>query len=151
MSKRKNRSSAPNIPQATLDRARQQLAGDVTPVPEEPVEPAVEAVEAEVEDTLEPVKATPAASSRVAAQRAAAGASRSRAASGRRLQSVQAKGGRKELLDTEAVKNRLLHPTRVVTEAELREQYGYVIRDLRMIAIIAAAMIILMVVLAQIL
>jgi hypothetical protein len=145
MSKRKNRSSAPNIPQATLDRARQQLAGDAVPD-----EPAEEAVQTEVEATPEPVKAAPVSSSRVAAQRAA-GSTRSRASAARRVQTAQAKGGRKELLDTEIVKNRLLHPTRMVTEAQLREEYGYVIRDLRTIAIIAIAMVVLMVVLAQVL
>ena len=147
MSKRKNRSSAPNIPQATLDRARQQLGGDGAPASVEPEE----VVEAEVIAEAQPVKAAPAASSsRVAAQRAAT-SSRSRGTGNRRVQSAQSKGGRKDQLDTEMVKNRLLHPTRVVTEAQLREEYGYVIADLRTIAIIAVAMIVLMVVLAQVL
>ena len=144
MSKRKNRSSAPNIPQATLDRARQQLGGDAVPAPDEPVE----AVEAEIKP--EPVKAAPVPSSRVAAQRAVS-SPRSRANANRRVQSAQSKGGHKELLDTEMVKNRLLHPTRIVTEDQLREEYGYVISDLRTIAIIAVAMVVLMVVLAQVL
>ena len=146
MSKRKNRSSAPNIPQATLDRARQQLAGDAAPAPTS-AEP-VEAVEAEAKP--EPVKAASVPSSRVAAQRAA-GSTRSRANANRRVQSAQSKGGRKDQMDTQIVKNRLLHPTRIVTEAQLHEEYGYVVSDLRTIAIIAVAMVVLMVVLAQIL
>jgi hypothetical protein len=144
MSKRKNRSSAPNIPQATLDRARQQLGGSAESTQVEPVE----AVEAEAKP--EPVKAAPVPSSRVAAQRAAS-SSRSRSTGNRRVQSAQSKGGRKELMDTEIVKNRLLHPTRIVTEDQLREEYGYVVSDLRTIAIIAVAMVVLMVVLAQVL
>jgi hypothetical protein len=144
MSKRKNRSSAPNIPQATLDRARQQLGADTAPAPVEPVEAV------EVETKPEPMKAASVPSSRVAAQRAAS-SPRSRASANRRVQTAQSKGGRKDQLDTEIVKNRLLHPTRMVSEAELREEYGYVIADLRTIAIIAVAMVVLMVVLAQIL
>ncbi|MEO8610517.1 MAG: hypothetical protein ABI690_21650 [Chloroflexota bacterium] len=150
MSKRKNRSSAPNIPQATLDRARQQLGVSPESEPVEPVE-AVEDVEAEVVAEAKPqaVKAAAVPSSRVAAQRASS-ASRSRTTN-RRVQSAQSKGGRKEQLGTDIVKNRLLHPTRMVSEAELREEYGYVMADLRTIAIIAVAMVVLMVVLAQIL
>lgn len=148
MSKRKNRSSAPNIPQATLDRARQQITGDAAPTPA-PAEP-VETVAAEAKP--EPVaKAAPSASSRVAAQRAG-NTSRGRSTSARRVQSAQAKGGgRRDQLDNEIVKNRLMHPTRMVSEAELREEYGYVTKDLRTIAIIAVAMIAIMVVLAQVL
>jgi hypothetical protein len=148
MSKRKNRSSAPNIPQATLDRARQQLGGSATPVPAEPVETVEDEVVAEAKP--QPAKTTSAPSSRVAAQRASS-TSRSRSTGNRRVQSAQSRGGRKDQMDTEIVKNRLLHPTRMVSEAELREEYGYVIADLRTIAIIAVAMVVIMVVLAQVL
>jgi hypothetical protein len=51
---------------------------------------------------------------------------------------------------TDVVRNRLMHPTRVVTENQLRQEYGYVMRDLRMIGLISIAMIVLMVVVAQI-
>jgi hypothetical protein len=148
MSKRKNRSSAPNIPQATLDRARQQITGSAEPTPA-PAEP-VETVAAEAKS--EPVaKVAPSASSRVAAQRAAS-SSRGRTTSGRRVQSAQAKsGGRRDQLDSQLVKNRLLHPTKTVSEAELRQEYGYVVKDLRTIAIISITMIAIMVVLAQVL
>jgi hypothetical protein len=141
MSKRKNRTTSPNIPQATLDRARQQISGD-TPVP-----PAAPVEEAAVEAKVEPVtQANPAP--RPSAARVSASSNRAR--SNRRTQPAQAKGGRKEAMGTDIVRNRLMHPTRVVTENQLREEYGYVMRDLRMIGFISIAMIVLMVVVAQI-
>jgi hypothetical protein len=140
MSKRKNRSASPNIPQATLDRARQQISGDAPLEPVEAVEEA--AAEAKVESvTLTNPPPRPAA-------RISASSSRTRGT--RRTQPAQAKGGRKEAMGTDIVRNRLLHPTRVVTENQLREEYGYVMRDLRMIGLISIAMIVLMIVVAQI-
>jgi hypothetical protein len=141
MSKRKNRSSSPNLPQATLDRARQQLG--VTPPPAEETEPVEEAVEADAEATPEvvlaaaPSPAAPSAASRPRTTR-------------RRTEPVRAKGGRKENYDMDVIKNRLEHPTRMVTEAELRQDYSYVIKDLRSMAVLAAALIVVMIVIAQI-
>jgi hypothetical protein len=142
MSKRKNRTASPNIPQATLDRARQQISGDVPVTPAAPVEEA--AVEAKVESVTQTNPAPRPSAARVSA-------SSNRARSTRRVQPAQAKGGRKEAMGTDIVRNRLMHPTRVVTENQLREEYGYVMRDLRMIGFISIAMIVLMVVVAQIL
>ena len=139
MSKRKNRSASPNIPQATLDRARQQISGDVPAAPPEPVEAAEEKVESVVLTNPPP---------RPSAARVSASSNRVR--SNRRTQPAQSKGGRKEAMDTDVVRNRLMHPTRIVTENQLREEYGFVMRDLRMIGFISIAMIVLMVVVAQI-
>lgn len=141
MSKRKNRSASPNIPQATLDRARQQISGDAPVTPAEPVEATA------AEEKVESVTLTN-PPPRPSAARVSASSNRSR--SNRRTQPAQAKGGRKEGMATDVVRNRLMHPTRVVTENQLREEYGYVMRDLRMIAFISIAMIVLMVVVAQI-
>jgi hypothetical protein len=141
MSKRKNRSSSPNLPQATLDRARQQLGGS-EPTPVETTELKAEAaVEAKPEFKVE-VAAPPAAA------RPAASSPRT---TRRKVEPAQAKGGRKEHYDIEIVKNRLEHPTRIVTEAELRHDYGYVIKDLRSMFILAAALIAIMVVISVIL
>ena len=49
----------------------------------------------------------------------------------------------------DVIKNRLEHPTRVVTEEELSRDYGYVIKDLRSMGLLAAALIITMIVIAQ--
>jgi hypothetical protein len=142
MSKRKNRTASPNIPQATLDRARQQISGDT------PVTPAAPVEEAAVEAKVEPVTQTNPAALRPSTARVSASSNRARGT--RRTQPAQAKGGRKEAMGTDIVRNRLMHPTRVVTENQLREEYGYVMRDLRMIGFISIAMIVLMVVVAQI-
>lgn len=141
MSKRKNRTSSPNIPQSTLDRARQQISGDAPIVPAAPVE------EAAVEATVESVTLTN-PPPRIATVRSSTS---NRVRSNRRTQPAQARGGRKEAMGTDVVRNRLLHPTRVVTENQLRQEYGFVMRDLRMIGFISIAMIVLMVVVAQIL
>lgn len=141
MSKRKNRSTSPNLPQATLDRARQQISGDVPATPAEPIE------EAAVEAKIEPVVSSP-PSPKTSGARVSSSAARAR--SNRRPQPAQAKGGRKEAMGTDIVRNRLLNPTRDVTEDQLRLEYGYVMRDLRTIAIISVAMIALMVIVAQI-
>jgi hypothetical protein len=140
MSKRKNRNSSPNIPQATLDRARQQITGESPAKPAESVEETP--VRAEAAPIVPAAPRTPTA--RVSTARPRSSSNR------RRAESAQPRGGRKDQLDTEIVKNRLLHPTRMVTQEQLREEYGYVIHDLRAIAIIAIAMIVFMVVLAQV-
>jgi hypothetical protein len=140
MSKRKNRSASPNIPQATLDRARQQISGDVPAAPDEPIEAAAE----EKVDSVTLTNPPP----RPSAARVSASSNRGR--SNRRTQPAQSKGGRKEGMATDVVRNRLMHPTRIVTENQLREEYGFVMRDLRMIGFISIAMIVLMVVVAQI-
>jgi hypothetical protein len=142
MSKRKNRSSSPNLPQATLDRARQQLSGQNPAQATEPVEETP--VEVKAEAVAPAVSAAP-----KAAPRTASTPSRTRSSS-KRTQSAQPKGARANM-DTQVIKNRLLHPTRLVTEDQLRQEYGYVMHDLRTIAVIAIAMIVLMVVLAQVL
>jgi hypothetical protein len=141
MSKRKNRNSSPNVPQATLERARQQLAGDNPVKPVEPVEETP--VEAKAEKVATDVNLAPAPKVTPSAPRTRSSTTR------RRSEPAQSKGARKERYDPEVVKNRLLNPTRVVTEEQLRQEYGFVIRDLRTIAMIAAAMIALMIVLAQ--
>jgi hypothetical protein len=139
MSKRKNRSSSPNLPQATLDRARQQLGGiesDQTETTEPKAEAAVE-VNSEVKVAAPPVTAKPVAASPRTTRR--------------KVEPVQVKGGRKEQYDIDVVKDRLEHPTRMVTEDELRHDYGYVIKDLRSMFTLAAVLIAIMVVISVIL
>ena len=54
-------------------------------------------------------------------------------------------------LRADVVSNMLEHPTITVTEDQLRQEYGYVVSDLRSMALLAAGLIVALVVLAQIL
>jgi hypothetical protein len=142
MSKRKNRSTSPNLPQDVLERARRQIAeerGEVVPPP------AVEKPAAEKPKVAAPAPAPrPASAARTAA--VTPGTSRRRTA----LEPVKAKRRDDEPLsaDMEYIRNRLEHPTRFPTEDQLREQYTYVIRDLRRMALLSATLIIVLIVIA---
>jgi hypothetical protein len=144
MSKRKNRSaSSPNLPQSTLERARQQIGKTESAVEEEaPAAP----VEAKVEPVAKPVVA-PAPRPGPRPARATTGTSSAR----RRTTTDTASKRRKDEMDMDYVRNRLEHPTRVVTEEQLRQEYSYVTQDLRSMAILAVALIAALVVLAQVL
>ena len=78
-----------------------------------------------------------------------------RSARERRISSTNArrsKANRRESgLRPDIVNNMLEHPSIVVTEAQLREEYTYVLTDLRSMFIVAAALIVGLIVLAQIL
>jgi hypothetical protein len=122
MSKRKNRSSSPNLPADSLARAREQIA-----------QPS--------DESAAPVVDTP----------APAPAPRVRKAS---LQPARSTGAREkdtDRMDTQYVRSRLEHPTRVVSEAELRRQYGYVVADLRQMAILSVGLVVLLLVLGRVL
>lgn len=54
-------------------------------------------------------------------------------------------------LDQSMLADILAHPTKEVSEAELRQEYSYVTRDIRSMAILAASLIVLLVVLATVL
>jgi hypothetical protein len=56
-----------------------------------------------------------------------------------------------EEYSSETISNLLRHPTRTVTEAQLREEYSYVLTDLRSMAIVSAGLVVLLVLLAQVL
>jgi hypothetical protein len=56
-----------------------------------------------------------------------------------------------EELSQDVIAELLEHPTKTVTEAELREAYAYVIHDLRSMAILAAALVVALIALAQVL
>ncbi len=127
MSKRRNRAQvsgaaqdpAAKIPDETLERARQQLEED-----------------------------QPAAAAETAADTAAAG----RRARRRTTPSVSSRAAtRKRSVEemTPAEIEELLHnPTRVVSEDELRDQYGYVLKDLRNMGLLAAALFAALIVIA---
>jgi hypothetical protein len=123
VSKRKNRGS--EIPKETLERARQQAEQ--------------EAPKAEVP--------TPAP----AVTRAARAASVSSRAPLNRASTVRKRVRGEEKLSPEQVAKMLANPTKEVTEEDLRQQYGYVLADLRSMGILAASLMVALIVLAQIL
>jgi hypothetical protein len=134
MSKRKNRNQSPNIPQSTLDRARQQLG--------QPVEPAAEP-EVKVEKAAPVVeKAAPVAAARPAAER--------RPRPARTGTSAPRTSRKEEKHDINYIRQRLANPTRIVTEADLKAEYSYVISDLRTMGILATILVIALVVIEKI-
>jgi hypothetical protein len=138
MSKRKNRNQSPNIPQSTLDRARQQLgqAADEIPVAAAP--------EVKVEKPARPVveRAEPVVSTRPAVER--------RVRPARTGTSTRSSSRKDEKHDISYIRQRLANPTRIVTEADLKAEYGYVITDLRTMGILATILVIALVVIEKI-
>lgn len=134
MSKRKNRNQSPNIPQSTLERARQQLGGDSEPVAA--VEAKVEKAAAVVEKAE--VVARPAVERRARPARPAGSPARSTSR-------------KEDKHDMAYIRARLANPTRVVTEADLKAEYGYVIKDLRWMGGLAAILVVALVVIEKLL
>ena len=117
----KRRRRKPNISQAALDQARQ---GSSAPAAATPTATA---------DQAEPVQ-TPRPRRRRALQSA-------------QLERRKDQGG----MDAEYVAELLANPTKVVTEDDLRADYGFVIRDLRNMGILAAALFVVLIFAALIL
>lgn len=117
----KRRRRKPNISQAALDQARQGSPAPAAAAPETRT------------DQAEPVQ-TPRPRRRRALQSA-------------QLERRKDQGG----LDADYVAELLANPTKVVTEDDLRADYGFVIRDLRNMGILAAALFIALICAALIL
>lgn len=167
MSKRRNKSNRPNVPQSTLDRAREQARADsAQPVD---VEEADEPLEAASQPAPAPVKAE---SAPAAAPKPKSGngdssnpyvtvpARERRARTGiradeggtvrrvRRDRKVSEGLQKDETLDAETIAYLLHHPTKTVSEDELRRDYSYVLADLRSMGILAVGLVATLVVLA---
>jgi len=126
MSKRKNRSSAPNIPVETLERARRQAAGENVDA-NAPQMPAAAPVKSREERRAEMgVSATRRRYTATAAETA-------------NTPRPYAKRKRDELT-VEDIDARLNNPNKFVTEEQLRAEYSYVLRDIRSMFILAAAL-----------
>jgi hypothetical protein len=151
MSKRKNRSKAPNLPQSTLERARQQAEDQTTAV--EPAAPEPVASTSAVHHAPESAPlSTP------SAPRPQVSAARREEPKGKRAPAVRRRSdagdpieyrARKKELDSDGIARLLAHPTKVVTEAELRERYRYVLNDLRSMAVLAAILVVVLVAAAR--
>ena len=122
MAKRRRRK--PNISQAVLDQARQGVLNDG----EREAEPTPEAAPA--------TTGTPKAPPR-----------RRRALQAAQLERRKDEGA----LDAEYVAELLANPTKVVSEDDLRADYGFVIRDLRNMGILAAALFIALIIVSLVL
>lgn len=119
----KRRRKKPNISQAVLEQARQTAAGDAT---------AAQASQATAEES---------AAADMAAGAVAAETPRRQRRRRRDLQAVQLERRKDEgALDAEFVADLLANPTKEVSEEELRADYGFVIKDLRNMGILAAAL-----------
>jgi hypothetical protein len=154
MSRRKNRKSRPNLPEAALERARKQAAGeDPDLIEDEPEEE--QAVEAEADEPQEEAvpeeQAAPVpASTRTREER------RSRRSRRRQPGGVQFSQRRrldpdrdKDRIDVETIQQMLANPTKFVSEEDLRKEYAFVLSDLKNMGLLAAALMIVMVFLAQ--
>ena len=144
MSKRsKRRDKAPNLPEATLARARAQLNQTETSVDTE------EKVAQEVQRAL-PVAADDEEAERPAPLRAHATAAqpissreRTRRHAARMLEE---RDSQRQQLDSDLVRQMLANPTKFVSEEELRQQYGYVIQDLRSMWTLAVGLFIVLII-----
>ena len=152
MSKRRNRTGAPNLPPETLARARRQ-AGVPSTGPEEEAELVDSAgeVETEANEAPEPAPRPAAPAPRRTAEPRVTSAGMSRSASaaarrGRGVRPVTANGKRE--MDHNRIAAILEHPTRFVSDEELKQQYGYVIEELRQVGMVAAGLLVVLVVLA---
>jgi hypothetical protein len=132
MSKRRNRKNTQNVQQDILERARQQIA----------LEQAGSGTAAE--DTLEDKEV-------IAVQPTSAPAQPPRSRPRRREGIQPARLGQKQvdLNDPQTVQKMLANPTKVVTEEQLRQEYGYVLADLRSMGLLAAALVVALIMMAQ--
>jgi hypothetical protein len=122
MSKRRRKKQQPNLPEDVLARARRQAG--------------IEDDEANGDDEAEDA---PAESSVV-----------ERAARRRKLTPVQLERNRKHGdLSQDYIRDILENPTEFVSEEQLREEYQHVLFDLRNMGLLAAALMVLLVLLAQ--
>jgi hypothetical protein len=135
VSKRRSRkSSSADLPAETLARARREAGLE----PAEPVAPADEELEV-VEEMDEPVLVA-------AAPRRA-----------EPMPPVQRRKRRKDkVIDVSEmsqaeIAERLANPTKTVSEEELRQQYSYVIADLRSMGLLAGGLFVFLIVIAQVL
>ena len=133
MSKRRSRkSSSADLPAETLARARREAGLEPKPVEEVPVEDDLEIVEEEIDEPVMVVAAPRRAESKPPVQRR------------KRRREVDVS----ELSQAE-IAERLANPTRKVSEEELRQQYTYVIADLRSMGLLAAGLFAFLIVIAQ--
>lgn len=152
MSKRKNRNRKPNLPKATLERARLQAEGvDVDELAQQ--EQEEEASQAEEAAPAVTEAAPPAAKTEAPASAPVTRRTPRREDRGARRRVARTPGmtysqrKNKDELDQETIRHLLAHPTKQVSEEELRRDYSYVLNDIRSMLILTVFMVTLMIVL----
>lgn len=135
MAKKKVNTSGQRLNRELLDRARQQARE----------------IESESDrEELEVSAPTAAESQPSAVRQPAAGTQRRSVSTAKRLRERNEET-RKKSLTSEDISELLANPTKTVTEAELRAQYGFVLRDLRNMGMLAGASFVFLIVLAVLL
>jgi|GEM_PF-498629 len=168
MSKRRSRkSSSPNLPKATLERARAQAglspkdeeaaeAAEAAPAKPAPAKPAAEKPIAEKPAAEKPAPAKAAAEETASSagttsrrSRSSAGSAASSRARTKRVAAAQLERSKQRgELDMQTVEEALEHPTRFPSEDDLHRDYGYVLRDLRNMFILAGVLIVALILIA---
>ncbi|MBC7869553.1 MAG: hypothetical protein H7Y09_01835 [Chitinophagaceae bacterium] len=118
----------------SIERAKKEIAGETvekSPTPKAAAAPVA--------------RSTKTTSERRADRRT--GSSSARRAPGAPIQYSQ--NSKKDSLSSERIERLLANPTKVVTEAELRKEYGHVVNDLRNMFGLALALMVVLVILAQ--
>jgi len=127
MSKRRNRDRQPNLPTDALQRAREQAG--------------LPAVSDESEEDVAPIAAAAMSATRPAEAEAPAASASAPAKRQRKVGSAQSSVKKRGDNDQDRTKYLLEHPTRFVTEPELRAEYGHVLTDLRSMGLLAVVLI----------
>lgn len=138
--KKKATTSGQRLNRELLQRAREQAREIEAEAEEEAVEEGDFSIE--IAESAAPVADSP----RRESARPTGSASR-RASTAKRLRDKNEESRRKSMTG-EQISEILANPTKFVSEAELREQYGFVLRDLRSMALLAGASFFVLVVLA---
>lgn len=143
MSKRRSKKNkSPNLPESTLARARRQVSNETNEEPE---------VNEDVEATLADDEASDAEKLAAAELALARMEQQKRIRERKRVQNKQNAETRTQgTLDQDYIQERLMNPTKEVSEAELRENYGFVLTDLRNMLGLAVGLMVFLVILAQV-
>ncbi|MBK8134767.1 MAG: hypothetical protein IPK52_02840 [Chloroflexi bacterium] len=138
--KKKSSTSGQRLNREILERARQQAraieSGEAEELDDDAAEDAVQEPSAGAIRRAETVRASSSAERRVS--------------TAKRLRERNEEA-RKKALTADEIAELLANPTKVVTEAELHAQYGFVLRDLRNMGMLAGASFLFLIVLAVLL
>lgn len=135
MAKKKANTSSQRLNRELLERARQQAR----------------AIEAEEEEGAELTSEASVSETQQAMVRQPAPGTQRRSVSTAKRLRERNEETRKKSLSAEDISEMLANPTKTVTEAELRAQYGFVLRDLRSMSVLAGASFLFLIVLAVLL
>lgn len=147
---KKRKSNKPNIPQETLERVRRKANAD------EEAASADDDADIEEDDAAEETAddSNQTAATRRAERAARRAERRARASGGRGALKASTTGVKRErrsdsATDHDAIRERLAHPTKSVTEADLRGQYMYVLNDLKSMFVLSAVLVVVIILLGS--